>query len=518
LPSFGNYCLLITLFLLINNSWRFLIDSDTGWHVRTGEWIFETRMIPRHDSFSHTMAGREWFAWEWLADVAMAFLHRHWGLAGVVGAAALILLASYAALYRMMIRRRADEIVAFVTTIFVALSGIVHWLARPHVVSIVLMVFWLAAVEDFRRNRSRWIYFLPLGIALWANLHGAFVATFPTLAAYAIGEWIEFAARGEWWNEKLRRVLRVYGIVGALSVVAALATPYGFRLYGHLWGYLTDTKLLSSISEFQSPNFHTLDGKMIEILLFLGIVAAVNAVRRRQFVESLVLMFWGHMALQSERHITLASVAFAPIIAEQWSGLIAEAADRIAAGAGKVAKALRAARDWYRATIAIDRQLTGAFVSVTMFAFVIAMTGSGLAGKLLPLQFNPNRFPAAAADFILRTNPEGKMYSSDQFGGYLIYRLYPRFKVFLDGRSDFYRQGAVLDDYDKIATVKPQWAGLLDKYDVQWMTLSPDEPLALIALASGRWQSVYQDSVAQILIRKPVRPDPAVNSLTNSDK
>jgi hypothetical protein len=110
------------------------------------------------------------------------------------------------------------------------------------------------------------------------------------------------------------------------------------------------------------------------------------------------------------------------------------------------------------------------------------------------------------------------MYSSDQFGGYFIYRLYPRFKVFLDGRSDFYRQGAVLTDYDKIATVKPQWSELLDKYEIQWMTLAQDEPLALIALSSGHWQSVYRDSVAQILIRKPVRPDPAVNSQTSSEK
>jgi len=164
-----------------------------------------------------------------------------------------------------------------------------------------------------------------------------------------------------------------------------------------------------------------------------------------------------------------------------------------------------AARGWYREMMSIDRQLTGAFASGAVFVFVISMTLSGSAGKLAPSEFNPTRFPAAAADFILRTKPEGKMYSSDQFGGYLIYRLYPQFKVFVDGRSDFYRQGSVLDDYDRIATIKPQWSELLDKYDIRWMTLRRDEPLALIALASGRWQSVYEDSVAQILIRKPVQ-------------
>src|SRR5215813_3157618 len=214
LPSLGSYCLLITLYLLVNNSWRLLNDSDTGWHIRAGELILETHTIPQRDPFSHTMAGRQWFAWEWLADLAMALLRRHWGLAGVAGAAALVLLLSYAALYRVTVRRGADATVAFVTTIFAVLAGVVHWLARPHLASIALMVFWCAAVEDFRRNRSRWIYFLPPGIALWANIHGAFVATFPLLAVYAVGEWAEFAARGEGWGAKLRRVLRVYAVVG----------------------------------------------------------------------------------------------------------------------------------------------------------------------------------------------------------------------------------------------------------------------------------------------------------------
>jgi hypothetical protein len=234
-------------------------------------------------------------------------------------------------------------------------------------------------------------------------------------------------------------------------------------------------------------------------------------------VEPLLLVFWGHLTLQSERHVTLATMVIAPVIAEQYSDLIARAVARLTSGAGTFARFLRAARGWYRETIAIDRQLTGALVSLATFGSVIVMIGSGLGGKILPTRFNPNHFPDAAADFILRTNPEGNLYSTDQFGGYLIYRLYPRFKVFVDGRSDFYRQGTVLEDYDKIVTVKPQWAELLGKYDVRWMALRADEPLALIALASGQWQSVYRDSVAQILIRKPVQPDPAVNSQVNGD-
>src|SRR5262249_25702450 len=151
------------------------------------------------------------------------------------------------------------------------------------------------------------------------------------------------------------------------------------------------------------------DGKLIEILLLLGAIAAANAIRRRRFVESGLLILWGHMTLQSVRHVTLAVVMLAPIIAEQFSALISEFADYVIVGENKAVRAVRAARDWYRGVMAIDRQLTGAFVSAAAFIFIIAMTGAGLAGKILPRQFNPKRFPAAAVDFILRTKPEGKM-------------------------------------------------------------------------------------------------------------
>src|SRR5579864_2222806 len=57
-----------------------LTDSDTGWHVRTGEWILQNGRIPATDLFSFTKFGQPWFAWEWLSDVSMAAVHRHFGL------------------------------------------------------------------------------------------------------------------------------------------------------------------------------------------------------------------------------------------------------------------------------------------------------------------------------------------------------------------------------------------------------------------------------------------------------
>ena len=83
----------------------------------------------------------------------------------------------------------------------------------------------------------------------------------------------------------------------------------------------------------------------------------------------------------------------------------------------------------------------------------------------------------------------------------MIYRFRGGVKVFVDGRSDYYRQGTVLNDYSKIMTVKPVWSDLLRRYDIGWMLLMPGEALETTALASGEWRREYSDQAASLLVR-----------------
>jgi hypothetical protein len=495
LPSFGSLTLLLIVYVLFTNNYRFLQDSDTGWHIRTGDWIRQTGSVPRTDIFSFTVADQPWFAWEWLSDVAMSVMHGRFGLAGVACATWLVLLAAYALLYRTMRQRNADPIIACVLTVFAAVASIVHWLARPHVVSILLLVVWLTLVENHRRHRSQMIYVAPLLIALWANLHGAFAVTFALLAIYAVGEWLELAVagRGREW-----RVIVPYVVVAALSAVAALFTPYGFALYGHLIRYLGDKQLLALIDEFKSPDFHSVDGKLIEILLLLSIVAAVRAARQRRFVEVGLVALWLHMTLQSERHVTLAVIVLTPIIAEQGTEWLGSLLTRW--------KKMEGVRRWYSGITRLDRQLNGTLVALLVAAALTGLLTQPAAAGVFGNAFSTKRFPVEAAAFIETQLAVGKLnrkvFAVDQFGGYLIYRFAPRVKVFVDGRSDLYRQSTVLDDMNRLAQVRPDWATILARYEIEWMVLQRDEPLSLMAQQSGQWQVAYADATAQVLIRQ----------------
>ena len=86
-----------------------LADGDTGWHLRAGEWMLANGRVPERDLFSFTQFRREpWFAWEWLWDVAFAWLSRYGGLATVV-LANVVLLGAVAVLVYRLARRRERQ-------------------------------------------------------------------------------------------------------------------------------------------------------------------------------------------------------------------------------------------------------------------------------------------------------------------------------------------------------------------------------------------------------------------------
>ncbi|NOT61542.1 MAG: hypothetical protein HOP19_15100, partial [Acidobacteria bacterium] len=154
----------------------------------------------------------------------------------------------------------------------------------------------------------------------------------------------------------------------------------------------------------------------------------------------------------------------------------------------------------------MDRQLNGAFVALLVVAALAGLLTQPAAAKVYGNAFSAKRFPVEAAAFIETQLAAGKLggkvYAVDQFGGYLIYRFAPRVKVFVDGRSDLYRHSTVLDDMNRLAQARPDWAAILARYDIEWMVLQRAEPLSLMAVQSGAWQIAHADGTAQILIRQ----------------
>src|SRR5215469_12042456 len=102
LPSLTDVAFLMPigfLFARMGGVHTLLSDCDTGWHIRTGEWIVSNHQVPAHDFFSFTKTGQPWYAWEWLSEVVLAWLNSHGGLATVVAAAILLISLTFTLLF-----------------------------------------------------------------------------------------------------------------------------------------------------------------------------------------------------------------------------------------------------------------------------------------------------------------------------------------------------------------------------------------------------------------------------------
>ncbi len=141
-----------------NTCWR---DGDTGWHIRTGDWILQNGRVPDHDIFSFTRPGEPWFAWEWLWDVIFSWLHETWGMAAVVAASMLVLSVTSALLYRL-VRRKCPNVLIAIAVVFLAnAASTIHWLARPHLFTLLFLVVFYSLLERVRDGKTRLLWLLP---------------------------------------------------------------------------------------------------------------------------------------------------------------------------------------------------------------------------------------------------------------------------------------------------------------------------------------------------------------------
>lgn len=158
MPSLTDVAFLLpiaVLFVCLNGVKTLLGDGDTGWHVRTGEWILAHHRIPTTDLFSFTKPGQPWFAWEWLWDLAFGWMHLHWGLAAVVIASLVVVCVTSAATFRLILLLCPNRLIAIAVTALAATGCSIHWLARPHLFTILFAALWLQVLERVKEIKKR---------------------------------------------------------------------------------------------------------------------------------------------------------------------------------------------------------------------------------------------------------------------------------------------------------------------------------------------------------------------------
>ena len=319
LPSLTDFAFLMPMVFLfgrMEGAKSMLEDCDTGWHIRTGDWILANHAVPTRDLFSFSKPGGTWFAWEWLSDAIWAWLHSHGGLALVVLASVLLISATFTIVFRLALRK-SNPIVALAVTMAAAACSSMHWLARPHLFTLLFLALFYAALERVRDGHARWgrapyLLLLPLATIPWTNLHGGFFLGVLLIGAYGCAELLKLAlAPGSEERAAARRNAPRYFLSAAGCLAASLVNPYSYHLHAHVLSYLRDPST-SYILEFYSLNFHHPMALFYEGLLAAAVAAALWNAAKGRYVEPLLMIVWAHAALVASRNLPIFAILAAP--------------------------------------------------------------------------------------------------------------------------------------------------------------------------------------------------------------
>ncbi len=468
---------LLTFIAIFAMATRAVVDTDLYWHLAAGRYIVEMRVVPTSDPFSSTMLGKPWVDIYWLAQAAWYLIDQALGLAGLS-----LLVAILATLALIFVWKQLSGplfLRALILVLVAVVSGPV-WTARPLLITYALtaVVAYLLFLYKWKQIDRLWV--MPLLFVLWVNTHGGYIAGFMLLGVFLVGEGLgnllHFSGDEIVSWRRLRKVL----LISVISGVALLLNPHTFNAILLPLKTVGLQTLQASIDEWASPNFHELFQQPL-IWMLLGTLVSIGwSGRRLDMTDAFTLVVFAYISFLARRNVGLFALVCAPILSRHVASLWAKSR-------------------WGQ------RQLSRGQPIVNLLILILV----GLAAILkilIPLspavqqQADRAALPIGAADWIAQHRPIGTLFNGYNLGGYLLWRLWPDYPVYVDGRTDLY-DDAFLREYQAVILTAPGFEDVLNRHNVNLIVIEKSAPLAVWLAQSVQWQKAYEDDQTVIYTR-----------------
>jgi len=521
--SFRRLVPLVAILAVFTMALRVSIGPDTYWHLRVGDWILSEGSLPKLDPFSLTRLGSEWIYPGWLAQIALIAVYQLLGYPGLNLMTALTVAVAFGFIWLTMHGRPLLR--AFVL-LLAATASAVYWSARPHIFTFLFTAGTLWALDRFRRKGSRTIWLLPVLTAVWANVHGGFVIPILLIGLEILATLLDLllprlriaiqgtgdtagqeggvaplrhagvvedgrpegsaeAARegvpesGANRDPNVGRLKTLVG-VGLVSVGAIMVNPFGVDMLAYPFRTVSIGVLQDYIQEWQSPNFHQLEVQPFLWLLLLALAATAISHKRPTTIELIHLGTFAYLGFLAARNIALFALVAAPVLSRHLDAILMHWLPR--------------RRDVQDLSPRVTRPL-----NMVLLVLIVLAT---LVKGALPLsnQFNEETIaesmPARAVEYLRVNHPEGPLLNSYNWGGYVLWSLFPEYLTFVDGRTDLF-DDVILEEYLDIWRGNDGWQESLENWGIRTVLIETDAPLARELLHEG-WTAVYEDDQASV--------------------
>lgn len=453
-------------------------DTDLEWQIKAGSVLVEEKTFHSNDLYSFTAGGLPWNNHEWLWCLAVYLIYKISGFAGLNFFKALLVGLSFFLVY-LTASRRYNYLISFIVliTLFFISPGRFFFTARAHLITYLFIALTLYLLENYQNSKGLCFYLLPFLFWLWSNLHGGFVLGEAILIFYYLF--------------KIRN--KDFFFICFISLITPLINPSGVSAYTFPASHLKSTFHTAVQTEWL-PAFmfgywvSLTTAACLTVFFFL-----INFKDNLRLIDLILFSSFLFLAFKSIRNIPLFYLIDSFILSRYISLTIEK---RLKFPGIIKLKNLFLVR--------FEKVLTASILILILPVFIYKINKNDL--------YNSNIYniypPKEAVAFMMHNGLPQNFYNPYEWGGYLIWKLYPKYKVFIDGRATMLFPDKIYKDAFLIRK-GISYKKLLNEYNVSMVlsNLSPDYPQGLNKKLSSDplWEEIYKDDKSIIFIRKKMK-------------
>lgn len=479
----------ILFILLFAMAVRTPVDTDIWWHLRSGTYELAHGTVVGADLFSHTRAGEPWINHSWGSQIIMTLVYEAFGGHGEPGdggSIGLALLTALLATGGMALVYKAcpgNVYVKAFALVLGAAAAAVFWSPRPQMFTFFFSALVYYLLHLYKREHVDRLWWLPVVMMVWGNLHGGFAIGFIVMFGFLAGE-----VAGNLFDPGGADVIGWRGIgkialVMGVSVLAMVINPFGPQILRVPFATVNIGVLQDFIQEWASPNFHERQTWPFIFLLLGALGFAGLSKERLDWTDLALVSGTAFMALLAGRNIALFAVVTTPVLARHVNAFLVE-------------------RGW---EVRPAARMTPAMARLNWVLLIVVLLGA--LGKVV-YAVNPQTvaeaqteyLPVRVTAYINTARPQGLMFNSYNWGGYLMFAA-PDFPVYVDGRTDLYGD-AFLREYLGVLFLRDGWREVLDEHDISWVVIEAGSALAGALREEPGWRIAYEDEQAVLFERE----------------
>jgi tetratricopeptide (TPR) repeat protein len=415
----GAIIILLALIYAIQN-----VSSTELWtYLKAGEWIIQHHSVPHQDIFSYTFYGKLWLDPEWFFHALIYLIYHVLQFQGLVVFQAVIVMLILFVLYKNgTLFDRGERWITFLILVLVLTVMRPQTVLRPQIFLLLFLGIYIYVLNLYYSFNKNYLYLLPIFQFFWTNIHGSFVLGIILAGLY----FLISTAQLLWAHRnkinpvfKNKRFILPFAIL-ILLIIVSLVNPYGYKIYDIPLKTVLATETKGFIEEWSPIPLKSLfifSGDILlwfKVFFFLTLFSFIFCKKNLKKVEHIALfILFSIVAFLHQRFASVFGVAMGQVVIFNMSNILEHKSLR---------KAFKHTWKW-----------SYVIVVLLLLFFLVGLQGGY---KNIELRVRKGYYPEGVVQFIKEHGIQGNIFNSFDYGGFLIWHLYPQLKVFIDGRAE----------------------------------------------------------------------------------